>query len=56
MGDSSISSDPASGDQVRERWRESGVPDTVVNDAITHVKLAASSVRRSAPWSSALAA
>ena len=38
MGDSSISSDPASGDQVRERWRESGVPYTVVNDAITYVR------------------
>ena len=38
MGDSSSSSDPASGDQVRGRWRESGVPDTVVNDAITYVR------------------
>ena len=32
------SSDPASGDQVRGRWRESGVLETVVNDAITYVR------------------
>ena len=39
MGDSGwISSDPASGDQVRERWRESGVPNTVLNGAITYVR------------------
>ena len=38
MGDSSVNSDPASGDQVRERWSESGVPDTVVNDAVAYVR------------------
>ena len=38
LGDSSISSDPASGDRVRERWRECGVPDTVVNDAIAYIR------------------
>ena len=38
MRDSSISSDPARGDQVRERWRESGVLDTVGTDAITYVR------------------
>ena len=38
MGDSSINSDPASGDHVRERWSESGVLDKVVHDAIAHVR------------------
>ena len=38
MGDSSINSDPASGDQVRDHWSESGVPDKVVNDAMAYVR------------------
>ena len=38
MGDSSINDDPASGGHVRERWSESGVPDKVVDDAITYVR------------------
>ena len=38
MGDSSISSDPASGDRARERLRECGVPDTVLTDAITYIR------------------
>ena len=38
MGDSSISNAPASGDRMRERWRECGVSDTVVNDAITYIR------------------
>ena len=29
MGDSSINNDPANGDQVRERWSESRVPDAI---------------------------
>ena len=38
MGDNSISNDTASGDRVRERWRECGVPNTVVSDAITCIR------------------
>ena len=38
MGDSSIDGEGSSGDRVRERWIEAGVPADVVNDAIAYVQ------------------
>ena len=38
MGDSSIDGEGSSGERVRERWIEAGVPADVVNDAIAYVQ------------------
>ena len=38
MGDSSIDCEGSSGERVRERWIEAGVPADVVNDAIAYVQ------------------
>ena len=38
MGDSSINSEGSSGERVRERWIQAGVPAVVVNDAIAYVQ------------------
>ena len=37
LGDSSVGSGPADGDQAGKRWQECGAPDSVVSDALAYM-------------------
>ena len=38
LGDSYIVNGTGEGDQARKRWKECGVPDSVVSDALAYIR------------------